>query len=525
MNLSPKEQFDLQRLRPEDVGAQPRSAEAFDFWFDKSRYARDWGKVEARFRVARLAIPENRRTILQRFIDRKPSRVDFTTAHVAAVLDSSEVLKLSLDRKDDLAKLWERRTCLGLAAEMGHVDMVRALIDAGAPRSVPGSLDPLLLGKNHPAVVELLAGDGLSPEQLHALLRSAAQKGDRAEVERLASQLGEVPPDLFLNCSDETTAVYVLELLPQLAADRVCGLRGGESSVLAKALIARGEIRAQDIASHAARMDEEGLLLLIEACPKPGARLGEGAPARSLIDVVAARSKLRVVKALEARGQTITAKTRARLLEDESVSPELRRHLLDFSTLSHVEFLRAPAAEGFAGRFADQRFFGVRIGDPAPEGALPDVRLFDRDGVVTEVRYERYGIPGDAFEAISEALSKEHGTPVVQEPQHHVWTHGGLHIALRCEMRDVGSFTSLVVRREVGPSATSPEALAAAFQGAFPEFESVEFRPKGTGFEVVAELPESDDGILLSWPTNPMVGDAFDPQFVDAVLVEMRSTD
>lgn len=521
MTLSANEQYDLKGLQPEQVAAERRSAEAFDFWFDKSRYVSGLGgKVNARLRVAMLATPENRRTILQRFIDRKPSRVDFTTAHVAAALDSIEVLDLAIQRKDDLSKVWLRRTCLSLAAEMGHVRVVKALLDRGAPREVPGALDPLSLGKDHPAIVELLSSDGLSGEQLDTLLRAAARKGDHAGIATIASQL-QAPPESAVGCKDEETAIFVLEMLPALGADRVYDVSGKETEAMADAMIARGEIRARDIASHCARMNEEGLLRLVASCEKIGSKLGDGFTANALIDVVATRSKLRVVQALESRGAKITRKMRRRLQDDPSISSQMRLHLIDYAELSHADFLRAPAAEGFAGRFSNGRFFGLALGEPNPKRRLPDVGIRCREGLITEIEFTRFDIPGKAFEALCEAIAQEYGAPTTHARGLKIWSDAQRQISVGREMDDAGERVSLVVRRTEPPSASTPDALATEFESSFTELENVEFRPDGEGFEIAADVSGGDDCIVLHWPTNPMIGDEFSPQFVYAVQAEL----
>ena len=521
MTLSANEQYDLKGLQPEQVASERRSAEAFDFWFDKSRHVSVLGgKVNARLRVAMLATPENRRTILQRFIDRKPSRVDFTTAHVAAALDSVDVLDLAMERKDDLSKVWLRRTCLGLAAEMGHAQVVKALLDRGAPREVPGALDPLSLGKNHPAVVELFSSDGLSAEQLETLLCAAARKGDRAGIETIASKL-QAPPTSAVGCKDEETAIFVLEMLPALGAGLVYNGSGKETEALADAMIARGEITARDIASHCARMNEEGLLRLVAACEKIGSRLGDGFTASALIDVVATRSKLRVVQALESRGAKITRTMRRRLLDDPSTSSEMRLHLIDYAALSHADFLRAPAAEGFAGRFTDGRFFGLALGESKPKRTLPDIGIHCHEGLITEIRFARFDIPGDAFEALCDAIAQEYGAPTTKTRGLQIWADARRQISVGRQMHDAGERVSLLVQRAEPPSASTPEALAAEFEDAFTELENVEFRPEGEGFEIAADVSGRDDCIVFSWPTHPMSGDRFSSQFIDAVRAEL----
>ncbi|MEM6293728.1 MAG: hypothetical protein AAGA54_20810 [Myxococcota bacterium] len=520
MTLSANEQYDLRGLQPEHVAAQPRSAEMFDFWFDKSRYVRRLGgKVNARLRVAMLAIPENRRTILQRFIDRKPSRVDFTTAHVAAALDSVEVLDLAIQRKDDLSTVWLRRTCLCVAAELGHVEVAKALLDRGAPREVPGALDPLSLGTEHPAIVELLSFDGLSPKQLETLLRAAARRGDRAEIEAIASRL-QAPPTAAVSCKDEDTAIFVLETLPALRSGLVYNGSGLETEALADAMIARGKITARDIANRG-RMNEEGLLRLVGACEKIGSRLGDRFSASTLIDVVAGHSKVRVVQELERRGAKITQKMRRRLLEDSSTSSQMRLHLIDYAELSHAEFLRAPAAEGFAGRFANGRFFGLALGEPKPKRRLPDVRICCERGRIIEIHYGRYDIPGRAFEALCDAIAQEHGPPKHQTWGLQVWADAQRQISVARETNDAGERVSLVVRRAESPRARTPQALAVEFENTFHELENVEFRPQGEGFEIAATVCGRDACIAFTWPVNPMAGEGFSSQFVDTVLSEL----
>ncbi|MCH9683247.1 MAG: hypothetical protein K0V04_17565 [Deltaproteobacteria bacterium] len=145
-----------------------------------------------------------------------------------------------------------------------------------------------------------------------------------------------------------------------------------------------------------------------------------------------------------------------------------------------------------------------------------------KGGVVDEIAYGRYDIPGDAFGAIAAALVEEHGTPTHEDERHRAGAAGDLDISLRSEMQDAGLLTSLVVRRRIPVAATSPSALAEALEAVFDELEAVEFRPKSAGFEISADVVGYEDGILLSWPTNPMQEVGFASQFVDAVLAELR---
>lgn len=121
-------------------------------------------------------------------------RYDQTPLFKAAERGHTEVVKVLLDAgaKTDVRDTFYRATPLTWAADKGHAEIVRLLLDKGAP----GVEDVLMtgVGRGHPEIVKVaLAKGGLSADTLSTALASA-ERQKRAEIAELLKAAGAQPP-------------------------------------------------------------------------------------------------------------------------------------------------------------------------------------------------------------------------------------------------------------------------------------------------------------------------------------------
>lgn len=530
--LSPHDHHTLSALSGEDLAEDPRTQEEIDFWFTVGPKRRRWKASETnewRLRLAIRGATENRALLLEPFLHKKPSRVDFNTAHVAAVLGTVEALELARTRKADFSAVWLKQTSFSIAAKLGHLEFVNRLLEDDAPYVITkgnfgGRISPLsrAITAGHRAVVHALKAKAI-PEDI----ATAIGRGD-VETMRLLKPI--VPlPDRF-SCCDEATAMAVLELFPDVPPVNLVCNTTPVGVALAEAIVAKHPaLLPEEIAPHCARMSVEGLGVLFTACKSLGKKFSQSGEKTSLSGVALSSDRVEVLRELVDRGVKLTGVKSA--LKDRDHSNEMLSFLAGLKgPQSQKSFFDNPFADGFKGRFLES-FFGMEFGKKQDKSIkVAGLSVTRKSGIVSKLEYSAYDIPGDAFEVISTDLDTRFSARILDRDSFRTWSGAGLSVTLMQEMTDPGlKLTLTVMPGETTAVEVTPELLQRLkdeFSSTFDELENVSVEHGNGVFTFAGNKADSDAGVLVTWPRSPLDAEGgFESAFVSRVCDDLRDSE
>ncbi|MFT5356185.1 MAG: hypothetical protein ACI9KE_003408 [Polyangiales bacterium] len=533
--LLEQEQRALRTLSGESLAQAPRTQEDLDYWFTVGPKQRKWKAGETkewRVRLAKLGVPENRALFLQPFIDKKPSRVEFNTAHVAAVLGTPEAFALAKKRKADFSAVWLKRTCMFIAAELGHIDFIKLLLEDGCSYefvetkgNFAARLSPLrfAVAGRHNDLVDLLKEHAI-PEDLAEAIRvgnldALVTLKEHAEL-----------PDSFA-CADEKTALAVLEAFPEVSPSNLaCGTPYGAD--LAKAIVAKHPtLNAGQLVRHMSRMSVDGLKVLFDACADLDGNVTRHSKETTLANVAMESNRVDVLRDLVERGFKPSGIKEA--LASQSVYNEMLTYLTELAgPMSTADFLANPYADGFKGRF-EGPIFGVELGKKlgtSDAGLEETLNLFLSDsGAVEGFAFSSYMISGDAFDVISSELDARFSSRSIDSDCYRAWSGEGVNVTLVERDDDAGTQHTLTVKQGAPDTRATQEItnetikeLATQFESMFSELEDVSVAHENGELEFSGILSGSEEDVFVTWPVSPLVDGAFETPFVDTVLGEIQ---
>ncbi|MFK8002337.1 MAG: ankyrin repeat domain-containing protein [Polyangiales bacterium] len=319
----------IRAMSETQLAEEPRTEEEIEYWFSVLPKRKKWkaGQTkEWRVRLAQGGAPENRALLLKPFIDKKPSRVDFNTAHVAAVLGTPEAFALAKSRKADFSAVWLKRNSMCIAAALGHTEFIKWMFDDGCAYELvetsgnfAARLSPLrfAIAGGHSDVVELLK-EHATPDDLREALRVGNL--DALKVLKEHSDL----PDSFV-CADEKTTLEAIAILPDVSPSSfVCN--GPSGADLAAAIVAKHPaMDAGEILPHMSRMNVDGLKALFDACAKLDKKVVKHSAKTTLANVAMESNRVDVLRALVERGSKPTGIKKA--LKSDTIYEEMRTYL------------------------------------------------------------------------------------------------------------------------------------------------------------------------------------------------------
>lgn len=321
----------LRLLSENQLAEAPRTEEEIEYWFSLMPKRKKWKAAQTkewRVRLAQKGAPENRPLLLKPFLDKKPSRVDFNTAHVAAVLGTPEAFALAKKRKDDFSLVWLKRNCMCIAAELGHLEFIKLMLDDGCGYEIvqttgnfAARLSPLrfAVAGGHQDVVELLK-EHATPEDIAEAIRVG-----NLDALTLLKEHAALPESFA--CADEKTALAVLEHFPDVSPKNlVCNTPNGAD--LAKAIVAaHPALEATQIVPHMSRMNGEGLKVLFDACKDLDAKVTKHSAKTTLSNIAMESNRVDVLRHLVEAGSKPSGIKKA--LKSDSIYDEMRAYLAE----------------------------------------------------------------------------------------------------------------------------------------------------------------------------------------------------